>query len=333
MTELVVGSNCQRRNANEAIEVEGVSKRFGPVRALHDVTMHAATGSVLAVLGPNGAGKTTLLRILTTLLPPDSGRARVCGVDVVGDAGQVRRLIGVTGQAVALDPALTGRQNLRFVARLHGLDRQTARHRADDLLGRLRLDTAAADRPVGTYSGGMRRRVDVAAGLVGQPRVVFLDEPTTGLDPLSRLGVWDVIGELVDGGTTVVLTTQHLDEADRHADDVVVIDHGRVMAAGSPSQLKRTFPASRLDVTFDDPADTARACGVLADRWGPPVTDTRTATLTLAVTAGRAAGTVAAVAAALDDAGVAVTELAVRRTTLDEVFLALTDHSDEVANP
>jgi ABC-2 type transport system ATP-binding protein len=317
--------------AAAAIEVEGVSKGFGPVQALHDVTLHAASGSVLALLGPNGAGKTTLLRILTTLLPPDAGRARVCGVDVVGDAGRVRQLIGVTGQTVALDAALTGRQNLRFIARLHGLDRSTARQRADELLDRLRLDEAA-DRLVGTYSGGMRRRVDVAAGLVGHPRVVFLDEPTTGLDPVSRLEVWDVIGELVEGGTTVVLTTQYLDEADRHADHVVVIDHGHVMAAGSPNQLKHTFPANRLEITLDDPANATRAQDVLTDQWGPLVTDTRTQTLTISVPTERAAGTVAAVAAALDQAGVAVAELAVRRTTLDEVFLTLT-HPDKAANP
>jgi daunorubicin resistance ABC transporter ATP-binding subunit len=308
-----------------AIEVEGVSKRFGPVHALHEVTFQAPTGSVLAVLGPNGAGKTTLLRILTTLLRPDAGKARVCGLDVVGDAAQVRRVIGVTGQAVALDPALTARQNLRFVARLHGQRRITARRRADELLLRLRLD-GDADRPVGTYSGGMRRRVDVAAGLIGHPQVVFLDEPTTGLDPVSRLDVWDVIDELVAGGTTVVLTTQYLAEADLHADHAVVIDHGQVVAAGSPARLKEAYPANRLEVSLADPTDTVRAADLLSHHWGPLVTDARTSTLTITVPVDAAARTVAAVATELDRAGVALAEVSMRRTSLDEVFLALTNN-------
>jgi len=313
--------------AQWTVEAQGLSKCFGDVVALDCVDLCAAPGSVVAVLGPNGAGKTTLLRILTTLLRPDGGIARVCGLDVTRQRRQVRAQIGVTGQSVALDAALTGRQNLRFIGRLRHLGRNDAYRRVDEMIERLRLSDAA-DRAVGTYSGGMRRRVDVAAGLLGSPPVVFLDEPTTGLDPISRLDAWDVITELVADGTTVMLTTQYLDEADRHADRIAVIDAGRVVANGTAEELKTAVSANRLDVALADPATIDIALGLVARHsTHAPTVDARSGHLSAITTGG--AATVAAVARDLDAAGIAVAELALQRPSLDEVFLALTSTTSD----
>lgn len=306
-----------------AVEAVGLTKRFGPVEALVDVSLQAPIGSILAVLGRNGAGKTTTLRILTTLLRPDSGTAYVCGHDVTRNPSLVRALIGVTGQDVALDPALSGRQNLRFVARLHHLGRANSYRRADELIDRLNL-TAAADRSVATYSGGMRRRVDVAAGLIGGPRVLFLDEPTTGLDPVGRLDVWNLITQLVDDGTTVVLTTQYLDEADKHADHIAIIDVGRLVAAGTPNDLKAKTRGSVLEVELEDAAELGRARQILT-RYGTDRSAGGVGTERLTATVTGGARTVAAVAADFDAAGIGLIELALRRPSLDDAFLAITN--------
>ena len=306
-----------------AVEAVELTKRFGPVKALIDVSLRVPAGSVLAVLGRNGAGKTTALRILTTLLRPDSGTARVCGHDVTRDPTRVRSLIGVTGQDVALDPALSGRQNLRFVARLHHLGRTSSRRRADELIDRLNL-TDAADRAVATYSGGMRRRVDVAAGLIGGPRVLFLDEPTTGLDPVGRHEVWDLITNLVEDGTTVVLTTQYLEEADQHADQIAIINAGTLVAAGTPNELKAKLPASPLEIELEDPSQVALAKQILA-RYSKeaPEQENGTGHLTATVTGG--VRTVVAVAADFDAVGIKLVVLALRRPSLDDAFLAITN--------
>jgi ABC-2 type transport system ATP-binding protein len=310
-----------------AVEAVGISKRFGGVVALDEVSFRAESGSVTALLGPNGAGKTTVLRILTTLSKPDAGFGRVCGLDVVRNAERVRTLIGVTGQAVALDPALSGRQNLRFVARLCHLGRAVSLRRADELIERLHLEDAA-DRAIRTYSGGMRRRVDVAVGLLAAPQVLFLDEPTTGLDPASRIEVWDIIRELVTGGASVVLTTQYLEEADQHADHITVIDRGHVVADGTPTELKATLPTSQLDVTLNDPADLDLATNIVSRHSPDPVTVDRRAGR-LSVSASGGAATVAAAAHDLAAAGISVAELTLRRPSLDEVFLALTHNQTD----
>ena len=243
-----------------AIRAEGLVKNFGKTKALAGVDLAAAAGTVLGVLGPNGAGKTTAVRILTTLLQPDGGRAAVGGYDVVTDAHRVRQLIGLTGQYASVDDGLTGTNNLIMIGRLLGLGRAEARARSAELLARFDLTDAAA-RPVKTYSGGMRRRIDLAASLVGRPQVLFLDEPTTGLDPQARSDVWDMIRVLVRDGVTVLLTTQYLDEADQLADDIVVIDHGRVIATGTPDELKAKVGGQVLEVV---PADLGRMSDVAA---------------------------------------------------------------------
>jgi daunorubicin resistance ABC transporter ATP-binding subunit len=318
-------------NGDAGVVAWGLVKRFGAVTALDGVDLAAETGSILAVLGPNGAGKTTALRILSTVLRPDRGEARIGGHDVVTEAAAVRSLIGVTGQTIALDAALTGRQNLRFIGRLHQLDRAEARRRADDLLDQLDL-TEAADRPVATYSGGMRRRIDVAASLIGRPRVLFLDEPTTGLDLPGRLGLWRLIRTSVDDGTTVVLTTQYLEEADQAADHITIIDHGRVIADGTPTQLKARIASQRLELRVAAVADVDRAADVVASAGaGRPQGDPRTGVLTLTVTCGDKL--VAEVAPRLVAAGIDYAELALRPPTLDEVFLALTNNGPAAAAP
>ncbi|MFI7490976.1 ATP-binding cassette domain-containing protein [Micromonospora echinaurantiaca] len=310
-----------------AIEAEGLRKRYGDSEALAGLDLAVPAGRVCALLGPNGAGKTTAVRILTTLLRPDAGRARVAGHDVLRHPDRVRAAIGLVGQHAAVDEVLSGRQNLVLFGRLHHLSARAARARADDLLDRFGLaDTGT--RPVSGYSGGMRRRLDLAASLVRAPGVLFLDEPTTGLDPRGRSEVWDAVRGLVADGTTVLLTTQYLEEADQLADTVRVIDAGRVVAAGTPDQLKNDLGGDRLDVVCDRTDDLDRAAALVAAATAAtPAVDP--AALRISVPVADRVAALAAVLRALDGAGVAVADVAVRRPTLDEVFLRLTDTPTE----
>jgi ABC-2 type transport system ATP-binding protein len=313
----------------QAIEVHGVAKRFGPVQALTGVDLAVPVGGVVGLLGPNGAGKTTLVRILATLLPPDAGQARVCGLDVVGQASQVRRLIGLSGQYAAVDAFLTGRENLQMIGRLAGLGRVAARRRAEELLALFDL-TGAADRVARTFSGGMRRRLDVAASLVARPAVVFLDEPTTGLDPRGRRELWRLLGELTGQGASLLLTTQYLEEADQLADRIVVLDQGRVIATGTATELKARVGGDRLELQVlpgQDPAPLAVALAGLGA--GPPVVDADLGRVVLPVADGP--GILAQVAAQLAETGVRLADLALRRPTLDDVFLALTGQQPATA--
>lgn len=308
-----------------AISVQGLTKSFGKVRALGGIDLRADPGSVLGLLGPNGAGKTTAVRVMTTLLPPDAGTVRVAGLDVVHDAAALRQRIGLAGQYAAVDENLTGLENLVMVGRLYGTTRVAARQRGDELLQRFDL-VDAANRALKTYSGGMRRRLDLAAALVARPPVLFLDEPTTGLDPRSRVELWQMIEELVSEGTTALLTTQHLDEADHLADSIVVIDHGRVIAEGTPDQLKDSAAAERLEVRVLDATSApaaARALAPMSDQ--PPAIRDSTISLTVRMRAGAIPDAVHR----LDAAGVGVDDLALRRPTLDDVFLSLTGHVTE----
>lgn len=305
-----------------AIEVEGLHKTFGKQEALCGVDLRVPAGSVLGLLGPNGAGKTTTVRVLATLLRPDGGSARVAGFDVVRQSKEVQRRIGLAGQYAAVDELLTGRQNLQLLGTLLHLGRRGARDRAAELLDRFDL-TAAADRAVSTYSGGMRRRLDLATCLIARPEVLFLDEPTTGLDPASRSTLWTIVRGLVDEGVTVLLTTQYLEEADYLADHIVVIDHGKVIAEGTADELKRKIGGERLEVSVADPAGLEPAASALAGVSSASViVDERKRTL--AVELPDTASGIAAAAAALRDAGVEYTDFALRRPTLDEVFLDLT---------
>ncbi|HEU0235218.1 MAG TPA: ATP-binding cassette domain-containing protein [Candidatus Limnocylindrales bacterium] len=318
----------------DVITAEGLVKiyrsRRSEVRALDGVDLSVAEGTVLGLLGPNGAGKTTTVRILATLLKPDAGRATVAGLDVVRQADQLRHLIGLSGQYAAVDENLTGRENLRMFGRLYQLPGAVARTRADDLLDQFEL-TDAADRVVKTYSGGMRRRLDLGSALIGRPRLLFLDEPTTGLDPRSRLGMWDVIRALVREGTTLLLTTQYLEEADELADSIAVVDHGRIIARGTADELKSQVGGERIEVVVHRRDEIARAMEVLArDTRGECTVDEHTRKVTVPASGG--SKTLVQVVRDFDEAGITIDDIALRRPTLDDVFLALTGHvADEKA--
>jgi len=314
-----------------AVEAEGLTRRYGGKAALDHFDLAVPPGSICGLLGPNGAGKTTAIRILSTLLRPDGGRAVVAGYDVVRDAAEVRFRIGLAGQSAAVDELLTGRTNLVMFGRMYHLSPALARRRASELLERFHLGDAA-DQRVKAYSGGMRRRLDLAASLIVAPPVLFLDEPTTSIDPGNRLEIWDIIAELVSTGTTVLLTTQYLDEADRLADQIVVLDRGRVAAAGTPFQLKAALGGESVDVVLRHRHQVALAAGALrlAAETEPALQPDQGR---LQVRAPRGVATLVAAATALRDAGVTVEDIALRRPTLDEVFLHLTERSrDATAN-
>ena len=308
-----------------AIEAEGLTKRFGATQALAGVDLHAESGRVLALLGPNGAGKTTIVRILATLLKPDSGSARLCGYDVVADATLVRQLLALTGQYASVDDELTGTENLIMICRLLGFGRAAARARAREMLERFGL-AEAAGRAVKTYSGGMRRRLDLAASLLGEPEVLFLDEPTTGLDPRGRGEMWDTVRGVVASGATVLLTTQYLEEADELADEIAVIDHGLVVASGTPAELKARTGSQTLAVRAMDAAHTAEVAAVVAAVVGMRPDVAENGLVTAAV---NDPAMVPAVVRRLDDAGIVAAELNLRLPSLDEVFLTLTGHRAE----
>jgi daunorubicin resistance ABC transporter ATP-binding subunit len=309
------------------IQAEGLRKSYGPIKALCGVDLEVPEGSVVGLLGPNGAGKTTAVRILTTLLHPDGGRATIGGYDLLREGHAVRSVIGVTGQFAAVDGILTGRENLIMVARLRGIERRQAEQVSDRLLERFEI-ADAGDRLARTYSGGMNRRLDLAAGLIGRPRVLFLDEPTTGLDPSGRRGMWGVIRELRDEGATLLLTTQYLEEADELTDRIVVIDHGRVIAEGTANELKARVGGQLLELRVADPArleDAAATLRELAPNGVELQGEDAHRLLTVAV--GEDVALTAAAIRRLDEAGVALADFELRRPSLDEVFFSLTGHT------
>jgi ABC-2 type transport system ATP-binding protein len=309
------------------IEAVGLHKHFGETHALRGLDLSAAEGTILGVLGPNGAGKTTAVRILTTLTRPDAGEARVAGVDVLKHPDKARTQFGVAGQYASLDELLTGRENLEMIGRLYRLPSAEVRRRADDLLERFEL-TDAANRPVKTYSGGMRRRLDLGAALMSRPPVIFLDEPTTGLDPKGRLSMWDLIAGLAKGGTTVLMTTQYLEEADRLADDIAVIDHGVVIARGTADDLKRKVGGERLEVIIDNPRylpEARRALETISGHDARVDEEDKRVVVPIASTD----GVLTRAIRELDSAGVHVDDIGFRRPTLDEVFLAITGRPAE----
>ncbi|MEU9146202.1 ATP-binding cassette domain-containing protein [Streptomyces sp. NPDC048349] len=310
-----------------AIYAEGLVKTFGDVRALDGVDLDVPEGTVLGLLGPNGAGKTTTVRVLTTLLRPDSGKAVVAGMDVLKHPNEVRRAIGLSGQFAAVDEYLTGRENLQMVGQLYQMKAKAAKARADELLERFNLSDAA-DRTAKTYSGGMRRRLDLAAALVVSPPVMFMDEPTTGLDPRNRQQLWGIIQELVAGGTTLLLTTQYLEEADHLAHDICVVDHGRVIARGTSDQLKARTGGERVEVVVHEREHIAGASEVLAVFGkGETTVEEHTRKLTVPVSGG--AKLLAEVIRELDARGIEIDDIGLRRPTLDDVFISLTGHAAE----
>ena len=314
-----------------AIEATGLVKRYGAVTALDGVDLRTPRGTVLGLLGPNGAGKTTIVRILATLLRPDAGSATVDGVDVLADPASVRQQIGLAGQYTAVDEYLTGFENLDMIGRLYHLGRRRSRERARELLAQFSL-ADVADRPARTYSGGMRRRLDLAGALVAAPPVLFLDEPTTGLDPRSRTDMWQVIERLVANGTTLLLTTQYLEEADALADEIVVIDRGRAIARGTSDQLKAKVGGERLELTVSEPGRLRETAALLAPLGlAEPTVDEGRRSMNLTVSGGVAV--LRKALAVLDGAGVGVDDVGVRRPTLDDVFLALTGTTTESAEP
>jgi ABC-2 type transport system ATP-binding protein len=312
----------------DVIQAEGLVKRFGEVVALDGLDLTVPEGTVVALLGPNGAGKTTAVRILTTLIVPDSGTATVAGHDVLAEPREVRRHIGLSGQFTAIDEYLTGFENLDMIGRLSRLGPRESRDRSRRLLDVFHLDDAG-DRPVKGYSGGMRRRLDLAAAIVAEPSVLFLDEPTTGLDPRSRVDLWETIRELVDRGTTLLLTTQYLEEADRFADDILVIDHGREIARGTADELKTQIGGERVEVAIRHPENLERARAALARvSAGEVMVEDHTRKLTAPVS-GAAGQVLTDVLRELDDGSIEILDIGIRRPTLDDVFIALTGHAAE----